>query len=630
MFAVPAAALAQTPTASDLFDGSVLHQANITMLDADWQALKAAYETDTPFNVATFQWTGAGGLTASVTNFQMHNRGHGSRSPIKPGLHLSFDANVKGQTFLGLSSLELKPNTQDASMLHERISMLLFARMGIPCSREVHAKFYVNGEYIGVYLLVEYPDATFLTRIFNESTGYEYNYVPGDWAGIPNGGYHFEFLGTDLTKYASATVATPFDPETHTNAPDTVTLEGMIQTINQEPDATFLSAMAPYLDLNLFLTHIAVETYVADFDCILGDVFGMNNFHFYRFVNKQLSQFIPWDKDNAFDWTERPVLQNADQNVLMRRLMAIPAYEQYYFEALVKTAMSAGGAGGWMQQEAIREYNQIQQAAYDDPNKLYLNAGVLVPSTNALFDTGALYVETFAAARTQFVMTDIATQGYQLPSNYPALATGGVINAAAFAPTAAGGLASIYGSNLGSGDNTTVFINGFAAPVFFASAGQFNVQVPWEATGAAPVGIIVNGAPSNIQTVAVNTYSPGVFMVSAAVAAITHVDGSLVTSASPATANETVVVYATGLGPVSGAMVTGSPASSTSLEPTTPQQATAAFGAVPATVSFSGLTPGFTGLYQVNVQIPANTPSGSFLSIAIGGQSAPLVALPVK
>jgi len=42
-----------------------------------------------------------------------------------------------------------------------------------------------------------------------------------------------------------------------------------------------------YLDLHLFLTHIAVETYVADYDCILGDVFGMNNFHFYRFVNKQ-------------------------------------------------------------------------------------------------------------------------------------------------------------------------------------------------------------------------------------------------------------------------------------------------------------------------------------------------------
>src|ERR1035441_3034977 len=165
----------------------------------------------------------------------------------------------------------------------------------------------------------------------------------------------------------------------------------MIRTINQEPDATFLSAMAPYLDLKLFLTHIAVETYVADFDCILGKFHGMNNFHFYRFVNQQLSQFIPWDKDEAFSATVRPVLQNADQNVLMRRLMAIPEYKQYYFQALVKTAMNAV-AGDWMSQEAAREYSQIQQAAYADKNKLYLDYGNLASCDNACFDAAAAFV----------------------------------------------------------------------------------------------------------------------------------------------------------------------------------------------------------------------------------------------
>ena len=159
---------------------------------------------------------------------------------------------------------------------------------------------------------------------------------------------------------------------------------------------------------------------------------------------------------------------------------------------------------------------------------------------------------------------------------------------------------------------------------------QFNVQVPWEATGLASFGMIVNGAPSNIQFANVNTYSPDVFMISPALGAITHVDGSLVSATSPAAANEVVVVYATGLGPVGGAMVTGNPASSTSLQPTTPQPATATLGNVPATVSFSGLTPGFTGLYQVNLQIPANAPAGSLLTINIGGQAAPPVALPVK
>jgi uncharacterized protein (TIGR03437 family) len=562
----------------------------------------------------------------------MHNRGHGSRNPIKPGLHLTFDAIVKGQTFLGLSNLELKPNVQDLSMLHERLSFLLFGRMGIPCSREVHSTFYVNGEYIGVYLLVEYPDTSLLTRIFNESTGYEYNYVPGDWAGIPFGGYHFEYLGPDLTKYASATVPTPFSPETHSNAPDTVTLEGMIRTINQEPDATFLSAMAPYLDLKLFLSHVAVETYVADFDCILGDAFGMNNFHFYRFVNKQLSQFIPWDKDGAFTSTARPVLQNANQNVLMRRLMAIPEYKNYYFEALVKTSLMAMSDGGWLQQEATREYNQIQQAAYADTKfKLYREWGYGVPATNDQFDAAAAFVETFAPSRMQFVMADIVTQGYQLPSNYPKLSDGGVVSAASFvAPVASGGLASIFGSNMGNGDNTTVYVNGIAAPVFYASPVQFNVQVPWEATGMGSFSMIVNGTPSNVQFSSVYTYSPDVFMVSPAQAAITHADGSLVSYASPAAANETVVVYCTGLGPVGGAMVTGAPASSTSLQPTTPQPAAATLGGIPATVSFSGLTPGFIGLYQINVQVPANAAPGSFLNIGIGGGRAPAVPLPVK
>jgi len=632
IFGVQVAALAQTPTTADLFDGSVLHEVRITMSDADWQMMKADYLFDTPFNVATFQWKGAGGLTASVGNFQMHNRGNGSRNPIKPGLHLTFDAIVKGQTLLGLSNLELKPNVQDLSMIHERVTFLLFGRMGIPCSREVHSTFYVNGEYMGVYLLVEYPDTSLLTRIFNESTGYEYNYVPGDWAtGVLGSGYHFEYLGPDLSKYASATVLTPFSPETHSNAPDTVTLEGIIRTINQEPDATFLSAMAPYLDLKLFLSHIAVETYVADFDCILGDAFGMNNFHFYRFVNKQLSQFIPWDKDNAFTQTTRPVLQNANQNVLMRRLMAIPEYKNYYFEALVKTAMTAM-ADGWLQQEATREYNQIQQAAYADTKfKLYMEWGYKVPATNAQFDTAAAFVETFAPARWQFIMRDIVTQGYQLPSNSPKLADAGVVSAASFkADVARGGLASIFGSNMGNGDNTTVYINGLAAPVFYASPGQFNLQVPWETAGFGSFSMIVNGTPSNVQSVGVLTYSPDVFMVSPAQAAITHADGSLVSNASPATANETVVVYATGLGPVTGPMVTGQPASSSSLQPTTPQPATATLNGIPAAVSFSGLTPGFIGLYQVNVQVPANAVPGSFLTIGIGGERAPAVPLPVK
>src|SRR5206468_3619147 len=163
---------------------------------------------------------------------------------------------------------------QDASLIHERISMEMFTRMGVPAPREVSTRVFINGAYLGLFNLVETPDGSMLRRLFNENNGYLYEYSPGDWAGVPFGGYHFEFL----------------------------------------------TALAPYLDPKPWLTHVAVETYMADFDCILGDAFGLNNFFLYRFQNKKLSIFIAWDKDNAFDWTQRPVLQNANQNVLMRRL----------------------------------------------------------------------------------------------------------------------------------------------------------------------------------------------------------------------------------------------------------------------------------------------------------------------
>ncbi|PWU12039.1 MAG: hypothetical protein C5B51_01465 [Terriglobia bacterium] len=616
LLGLPMAATAQTT--ADLFDASILHEIRITMPAANWQGLKDHYLDDTNFNVDSFQWK-SGSNTVTVKNLAIHSRGHGSRSPFKPALHVGFDKNVKGQTLLGLSVLVLKSNTEDPSMVHERLSMLLFQRMGLPAPRESPARFYVNDEYVGLYSIVENIDQSFLKRVFNETNGYLYQYRPGDWTGVLNAGYHFEYLGQDLTKYAVTppdNKPAPFEPQTHSNSPDTVTLEGMVRTMNQASDADFVSAMTPYLDLKLFLTHIAVENYLADFDSILGDVFGMNNFQFYRFENKKLSQLIAWDKDNSFDSNVRPILENADVNVLMRRLVAIPEYKNAYLEALLKCAMLAGGAGGWLEQEALREYNQIKDAAYQDPNKG--NGGGTKLATNDDFEKISAYAQGFAAIRTPFVINAILAEGYQAPGGYPTVAEGGVLSAAAVAPAAAGGVASVYGSNFGSADNTAIYFNGYRASILFASSGQLNVQVPWEAAGnSITVGAMVNGKPSNVTTAIVNAYSPGVF-------ATFHSDGrTVVTTDNPAAASEAVTIYGTGLGPVTGGMVTGQPASTTSLQHTTTDPVVTV-GNARASLIFSGLTPGFLGIYQINAQLPGSVPSGSQtpLAITIGGQTS--------
>src|SRR5437879_13366406 len=98
------------------------------------------------------------------------------------------------------------------------------------------------------------------------------------------------------------------------------------------------ASMAPYLDLPLFMKHLAVEDFIAETDGILT---GMNNFDLYRFEKKTLSQFIPKDKDltfgGPFNKTDRdatPLLVNASKNVLIRRAMNVPGARTAYFNAL--------------------------------------------------------------------------------------------------------------------------------------------------------------------------------------------------------------------------------------------------------------------------------------------------------
>src|ERR1019366_3945300 len=81
-----------------------------------------------------------------------------------------------------------------------------------------------------------------------------------------------------------------------------------------------------------------------------------------------------------------------------------------------------------------------------------------------------------------------------------------------------------------------------------------------------------------------------------------------------------IVVYANGLGPVDAAQSSGDPASATVLTRTNAAPTTTIGGSA-ATVLFSGLTPGSIGLYQVNVAVPSDAPTGTQpLKVSIGGQ----------
>ena len=219
---------------------------------------------------------------------------------------------------------------------------------------------------------------------------------------------------------------------------------------------------------------------------------------------------------------------------------------------------------------------------------------------------------------------------------------GGVVDAASFAaPVAPGSLVSIFGSNLapqtaqaaaiplpGSLAGVSVSFNGLSAPLLYVAPGQINAQLPFEVSSNSSVSVVVdnNGVVSTPQTVDVSPYAPGVFTLGGYAVAI-HSDGSLAAppgsiaqvSSRPAVPGETLQILVTGLGPVNPPAITGN--NSLDMLRRTVATPGVLIGGSLAQVAFSGLSPQFVGVYQLNVVVPVNASPGDSvaLQIQIGG-----------
>ena len=190
-----------------------------------------------------------------------------------------------------------------------------------------------------------------------------------------------------------------------------------------------------------------------------------------------------------------------------------------------------------------------------------------------------------------------------------------------------------------------VEVGGQRVPVLFAGPTQINAQMP---AGAAPgnsnVTVVLNpGKPnetrSDASPVTVLANAPSFFAFNGTSIAARHPDFSI--AADPAVVpggravkpGDVVLLYATGLGPTNPVYQAGEVP--TAIAPTREAVTVTVAGTTltPADVLYAGVSPGsISGLYQVNVRIPASTADGNIpVVLRIGGQSTQATAtIPVK
>ncbi|HXP83898.1 MAG TPA: hypothetical protein VN841_04225 [Bryobacteraceae bacterium] len=219
----------------------------------------------------------------------------------------------------------------------------------------------------------------------------------------------------------------------------------------------------------------------------------------------------------------------------------------------------------------------------------------------------------------------------------PAISQNAVVNAASFTPQLApGALATVFGQHFATVNTggsaplpatlagVSVSLNGQAVPLLYVTPFQANFQVPWgTAAGNATITVASNGLTSSPVTVPVLTAAPGLFQQASGRAVVQNgADFSLNSPSAPAKVGSTIIAYLTGAGPVNPAVPDGAATPNSPLSSVT-SSASATIGTVNAPVSFAGLTPGFIGLVQANIVVPAGLTTGDYpLTVTVNGQAS--------
>lgn len=246
----------------------------------------------------------------------------------------------------------------------------------------------------------------------------------------------------------------------------------------------------------------------------------------------------------------------------------------------------------------------------------------------------------------------------------PSVSDGATVNNASFAPhpapMAVGSIAAIFGANLNDGTalcgssfgangllitslcGASVTVNNIAAPIFYATPGQLGIQIPFELAGSTTANVVVTVADqsSTPRTIFLETAAPGVFTLNQAgtgQGAILIANSDIIAAPAnsvpgrttrPARRGEIVTIFGTGLGAVSPALATGAPSTGN----TTATAATVTIDGMPAVVNFSGTAPGFVGLNQINVTVPANARIANDVAVVVtlGGKVGNTVTMAVS
>lgn len=244
-------------------------------IDLSEEAIAAFADTrhevdDAPWVPATFRWSGE--------SYEVGVRlkgGMGSFRPFddKPSFKIDFATGDPDQRFSGARYLVLNNLIQDDAMLGEHAAYFVYGALGLPAGRHGYARVTVNGEWFGLYGIVEPIERDLVAR-----------YWPDDAAGLLLDG------GVDLV---------PGDEEGYqvVQGGDMTPVYEAAAALQAAPPEQYLATLDSWFEAEELLTIWAIELASGNPDAY---VTRHNNYYLYWRASDARWTMLPWGTDTAF------------------------------------------------------------------------------------------------------------------------------------------------------------------------------------------------------------------------------------------------------------------------------------------------------------------------------------------
>jgi spore coat protein H len=200
----------------------------------------------------------------------------GSFRPVdeRPSLTLNFDKFKAGQKFHGLDKIHLNNSVQDPACMTEILCGELFLSAGVPAARGMHARVTFDGRELGVYVLKEGFDKTFLRRHFKNADG---NLYESGFMGEITEALHKNSGDEDAAAEAA--------------------LAKLVQAAEELDPAKRMERLGRVLDVERFISFLALEVMICHWD---GYAIRRNNYRIYHDPRADKIVFLPHGMDQVF------------------------------------------------------------------------------------------------------------------------------------------------------------------------------------------------------------------------------------------------------------------------------------------------------------------------------------------